>query len=212
MSTSFFILLTIYISGICIVAAIYAFYLASRIDRYFLQACDVGCWAVIPAVSFLWPVLLFLKPQALYRPSITLASTIEHAAQQRQRSKLWDSPPYCSGFVKYEKFSFPACDVEATLKAKVSEHEKSMREIFPDYEATKAKGNLGYPEDNDDAALLRWVQRRNETDPNPAPVPDEWARFVFLADELARAGKGEVHCDQCGASIPCSVSVQPPHL
>lgn len=204
MNTFFFILITIYLSGLCLVAAIYGLYLARRIDRYFLQACDYACWATIPVVSILWPVLLFLKPQALYRPSIMLASIAEHGAQQRQRSKLWSSPPYCSGFVKYEKFTFPACDVEASLEVGVSEHEKSMREIFPDYDAIKAKGKHGYSENNDDVALLRWVQHRNESDPNPIPVPDEWSRFVFVADILARTGKGQVHCDQCGASIPCS--------
>lgn len=200
----FAMLLTIYISGLCLVAATYALYLVHRIDRYFLRACDFGCWAVMPVVAVLWPALLFLKPQALYRPSITLATTIERATQQRQRSKLWNSPPYCSGFVKYEKFTFPASDVEAALEAKVSEHEKSMREIFPDYEAMKAKGKLGYPENNDEVSLLRWVQRRDESDPNSTPVPDEWSRFVFTADKLARSGKGEAHCDQCGESIPCS--------
>jgi len=54
MNAFFSILLTIYLSGLCFVAAMYAVYLACRIDRYFLRACDFGCWAVIPrSINFL---------------------------------------------------------------------------------------------------------------------------------------------------------------
>lgn len=85
-------------------------------------------------------------------------------------------------FVSYQGFIFLAGDVEAALIAKLREHDHLAN--------------------NDEGALLRWVQEKVEGGQNPSPVPDEWKRFVYIANDLAQAGKGEFYCSQCGISMP----------
>ena len=176
----FSVLLAIYLSTLCIVAAIYAWYIVRQFDRYVWQACEWWDLAKIAVVTILWPVILFLRPQALYRPSIVLPVATEEAA----RLRLWHSPPHCSNFVSYRGFTFLASDVEAALNAKI--------------------GRSRHLANNDEGALLRWVEGRVETDRNPTPVPDAWKRFVYIAGELAHSCKGEVYCSPCGLSVPSS--------
>lgn len=95
---------------------------------------------------------------------------------------FWNPSCPCLRFVCYHGFTFLASDVEAALIAKLNEHEHLAN--------------------NDEGALLRWVQQKVEADQNPSPVPNEWKRFVYIANDLVQAGKGEFYCSQCGISMP----------
>lgn len=54
---------------------------------------------------------------------------------------------------------------------------------------------------DDEGAILNWVQGHDELITEPSDVPSNWSRFQFLANDLVRADKAEIYCRKCNATI-----------
>lgn len=54
---------------------------------------------------------------------------------------------------------------------------------------------------DDEGAILNWVQGCDGALAEPTDVPSIWSRFKYVADDLIRAGKVEIYCRKCGATI-----------
>ena len=110
---------------------------------------------------------------------------------EEKRIQLWENPPLCGSVVRYAQkcghddahgeFLFKTADVEQALRDSLQENPHLTN--------------------SDDGAMLRWVQRRDDSLTKPSDVPSIWSRFKYVANDLVRAGKAEIHCRQCNATI-----------
>ncbi len=100
------------------------------------------------------------------------------ADAQKERNRLWESPPLCGSVVRYAQkcghddahgeFLFKTADVEQALRDSLQENPHLTN--------------------SDDGAMLRWVQRRDDSLTKPSDVPSIWSRFKYVANDLVRAG------------------------
>ena len=91
------------------------------------------------------------------------------------------------GEKSFGEFIFNSADVEEVLIARLAEHP-----------------HLAYDQDG---AILRWVQHRDASSNVPSNVPSAWWRFQYTANQLLKAGRGEMHCLMCNAKVATN---QPP--
>ncbi len=94
----------------------------------------------------------------------------------------------CGNFVSYQqpasggeiflgKFLFKRDDVAAILEKKLL--------LIPVLQG------------DDEGAIFKWVSDFDETKFDPVSVPSIWGRFIYVADELVRAGESDVVCMEC---------------
>jgi len=125
----------------------------------------------------------FLKSPA-FLPKMT-------AEEKSGRASLRENPPPCGSVIRYVQdcvyegvhgeFLFKATDVEQQIEGILKENPHLAQ--------------------GDEGAILNWVKGRDESLTGPTSIPSSWARFQYMADDLVRAGKAEIHCTKCGAVI-----------
>jgi len=131
-----------------------------------------------------------LKAASVDGSRLDFAKMIDDA--QNERIALRENPPPCGSMIRYDpitfyedaygEFLFKAADVE-------QEVEDSIRECTSDLAS------------DDEGAVLIWTQGRDETLTEPTDVPSIWDRFKYVANDLVRAGKAEIYCKKCQATI-----------
>jgi len=110
---------------------------------------------------------------------------------QNERKHLRENLPPCGSVIRYihksnyeethGEFLFRAVDVEQALKDSLREHPHL------------ANGEEG--------TILRWAQGCDESVTEPADVPSIWYQFQYVANDLVRAGKADIYCQKCQATI-----------
>ena len=121
--------------------------------------------------------------------SLNVSKMIDEAQEERRR--LWENPPPCGSVIRYipkygyeethGEFLFQATDVEQELQERLQLNPRLAN--------------------GDDGSILRWVQGCDESVTEPTAVPSIWVRFQYVADDLIRAGKAEIYCQKCQATI-----------
>ena len=163
---------------------------------------DEFAWKSINTVEFcgffalsavFWPLVCLKRPEILLNPGYLFKSELERAKQDRIRSELEQSPPYCSGFITFTHkpvvgpsdgpvtiFRFPSEDAELTLID---------------------GGRFGPFEGREQKALIRWLELAVTCDETATEVPTPWHHaFELVADELISRGIGECFCPECNCS------------
>lgn len=185
------ILVYIYAIGALLVAVRFGWHMLFRLDGYDWHFNKLQIWTFILS-SLLWPLTAFrlkllLDPRALFTDEYGMA------ARSRERNKLWETPPPCGDVVLYTQgharfgqttsgeFLFSASDVESVLVQKLRENPHLASD--------------------DEGAILKWVRNRQARH-GSTPVPSVWLKFQYVADDLIRAGKGQVRCLQCVETFP----------
>ena len=139
----------------------------------------------------LWP-LIVIKPRYLIDPTELFKDTFNIAGRRRERDHLWENPPPCGSVIRYRQeydeyretygeFLFRTVDVEEALCDRLQESPRLA--------------------DDDEGAILNWINRRSERLVEPTDVPPAWRRFKFVANDLVRTGKAKVHCLKCGMAL-----------
>ena len=54
---------------------------------------------------------------------------------------------------------------------------------------------------NEEEAILNWIQHRDVSLWEPTDVPDPWYRFQYVANDMARTGNTKIRCLKCNAEI-----------
>ena len=111
--------------------------------------------------------------------------------EETGRTKPWENPPPCGSVIHYvQKCIYE--DTHGEFLFRASDVEQELKDIL--------RENLNLA-NTDEGAILNWVQGRNESLTEPTDVPSIWSRFKYVADNLVRAGKAEIHCTKCGTVI-----------
>lgn len=115
------------------------------------------------------------------------------ARQWRELVRPRRGPPQCGPTIKFHQragyagcegcgeFMFQAADIEAALVAKLA-----------------ARPNLA---SDHEGAILNWLRARDDSVTTTVEVPQAWWRFRFVANAELRAGRGQIFCHECQASI-----------
>lgn len=186
------VLLYAYALGILLVALRLGWHMWARLDEYDWHYNKADIWGTLALSSIAWP-LLFIKPANLADPSnLFRGGLVDFAAKQRERDQLWNNPPPCGPRIRYRQghgryeetygeFILDASDVESKLR----EHLRNASNL----------------EEDDEGAILYWLQHRDDSISEPTEVPDAWWRFQYVANDLVRSGKGSVYCHKCEKEI-----------
>ncbi|MGB5716977.1 MAG: hypothetical protein WBN81_07765 [Gammaproteobacteria bacterium] len=120
---------------------------------------------------------------------MSVSKMIDEAQEERRR--LWEDPPPCGAVIRYVpeygyeethgEFLFQATDVEQELQKRLQLNPRLVN--------------------GDEGSILRWAQGCDESITETTAVPSIWARFQYVADTLIRAGKSEIYCQKCQATI-----------
>jgi hypothetical protein len=110
---------------------------------------------------------------------------------QEEQDRLWENPPPCGPLIRYVQHCVYE-DVHGEFLFKVADVEQQIKGILQE-NPHLANG--------DEGAILNWIKRRDESLTEPTGVPSAWARFEYVANDLVRAGKAEIHCTKCGTVI-----------
>lgn len=146
----------------------------------------------------LWPAMVYLggkrlNPFSQYARK-EFASTRRIRRDMAERRQLLANPPKCSSVIQFDAgailggekgkgiFTFDAKDAE----------EKLIRDLnqFP---------RLQHDEQG---RIADWLAARDSHVTTPVTVPRIWPKFIHVADELVREGRGKVTCVDCGQPIP----------
>jgi hypothetical protein len=185
------IVLYIYIAGAIFVALRLFRHMLFKLDCYDWRYNKGGILGTFVFFSVLWPFVL-IKPQQLIDPTELFKDTFDIAGRRRERDQLWKNPPPCGSVIRYRQeygpyqetygeFLFRAADVERVLCHRLEESPQLA--------------------DDDEGAILNWINRRSERVVEPTDVPSAWRRFKLVANDLVRSGKAEVHCLKCGMAL-----------
>ena len=110
---------------------------------------------------------------------------------QKERSRLWENPPPCGPLIRFvQKYNYGETHGEFLFKT--ADVEQELKDII------RENPHLA---NGDEGAILHWVQGCDESVAEPTDAPSIWTRFQYVADTLVRAGKAEIHCMICKATI-----------
>ena len=182
------IVLYIYLAGAILVALCLFRHMLFKLDRYDWYYGKGNIFGIFVLSVVFWPLLL-LKPQLLVDPTKLFGDI---AAGIRERHRLWKNPPPCGSVIRYRQengpyeethgeFLFRAADVEQALCTRIEEFTRLA--------------------EDDEGAILNWINRRSERLVEPTDVPSAWRRFKFIANDLVRAGNAKVRCLKCGMAL-----------
>ena len=185
------IVLYIYIAGVILVALRLFRHMLFKLDRYDWNYSKGNILGSFIFFVVLWPLVL-IKPQHLIDPTELFKETFNIAGHRRERDHLWENPPPCGSVIRYRQeydeyretygeFLFRTVDVEQALCDRLEESPRLA--------------------DDDEGAILNWINRRSKRSVEPTDVPSTWRRFQFVANDLVRAGKAEVRCLKCGMAL-----------
>lgn len=183
--------LYLYAAITILIALHFAWYLLFKFDRYDWQFKKGNIWIDFVLFTVLWPLLL-IRPQNLFDPGNIFKDSFGLAQRRREQDHLLENPPPCGAIIRYRpqrggyeetygEFLFSAADVEQSLHDRLNQHP--------------------HLSNDDEGAILNWLQHRNETLKNPSDVPSVWDRFQYIASDLISAGRFEAHCLQCEIDI-----------
>ena len=110
---------------------------------------------------------------------------------QKERNRLWENPPPCGSVIRYVQ----DCVYEKTYGEflfRASDVEQAVIDIL------RENPHLA---NDDEGAIRNWIKGRDESIIEPTDVPSTWSRFKYLANNLVRTDKAEIHCSKCGTEV-----------
>jgi hypothetical protein len=111
---------------------------------------------------------------------------------QKNVLRMKDALPMCGAYIRFKQgpgrggqafgeFTFRSADVEEVLVAHLAENPHLLND--------------------QDGAILRWVQNRDSNSNVSIDIPDNWWRFQYTANKLLQKGHGELRCLKCSATV-----------
>lgn len=191
MNISFY-LLAVYLFGAILMAFFLLWRMVFSLDASHWEKSKRDIWEIFILHTMLWP-LTFLNPDnrfdpiksALNRPTLKISNLKK---QMREEKALYDNPPPCGNKV--------------LSRQRHARYEETFSEINFRSAGVESKLMLDYSdklpmEGSHEAGIMKWLQLRNEDILEPTEVPDAWWEFQYVADDMLRAGFGEVFCLKC---------------
>ncbi len=188
-------LLLAYLAGLVLSGLRFGWHLYRYTDADDWKEVKIGLWVGLVMSTLLWPVILLYDPKSLLDPTYLLDPYGGPLDERREAERLWSHPPPCGAQVVYRQGESRDGDT-------FGEFLFESRDIEEALERTLGDAPL-HPED-DYAATLNWLRQRDESLRGATPVPERWRGFRYLADALAREGRGAVRCLQCGHLWPAA--------
>ncbi len=176
------IILYAYFAVAALLACWFGFNMHNKLDQYDWHYHQPDFWLTL----IFWPLIAVLRPRKLYMPAFKYDQFWGDAAEcARQRISFMENPPPCASTVVYRAFGddkerngifyFSAANVQAMAEHMRKEH-------------TSLEGMHG---------AARWTSLRDESLAVPTEVPELLVNFDHIAEELIKAGHGQVCCLAC---------------
>ena len=191
------IILYIYAAGALLVALRLGWYMIFKLDRFDWQyGGKFEIWMSFVFFAIFWPIMV-INPRNLINPTKLFERKFGLAPRMRERSELWENPPPCGSLIRYRQQYGCYAETYGEFLFHASEVEKVLRQRFSEQHLAESPQLLN----GDEGAILKWLCRRDEALTEPTYVPSAWVSFEFVANDLVRAGGGDVHCLKCGTEI-----------
>jgi hypothetical protein len=110
---------------------------------------------------------------------------------EKERARLRENPPPCSSVIRFVQDCVYE-DVHGDFQFRTTDVEQELKNIL--------RENPHLANDNE-GAILNWIQGCGKLVTEPTDVPSIWSQFQYVANNLVRAGKAQIHCNICKTSV-----------